>query len=296
MAHKPPFSLLISKKALLLLLLPSIIFFMIFFIYPICENFILAFTNKSLYHYYDYGFVGLSNFTKMFSAPDFYVVSGHTIFWLICTVSLQIIFGLSFAVFFTSPSLKGRNIYRALLLLPWAVPNVVMIMVWRGMFNPSFGAVNFILGADVPWYSSPEYAFLMIQIVNIWLAYPFLTLLLTGAILSIPAEIFESAKILGCSAFQKLRHITLPLIKPIFAYGLLLTSATAFMQFPVIWLLTRGGPGGSTDILMTWAYKEAFYSQRYGYHAAIAIFGALISIIFAIVIIKKGKVLEVAVK
>jgi len=296
MAHRPPFSLLISKKTLLLLLLPSIIFFMTFFIYPICENLMLAFTNKSLYHYYDYEFVGLSNFTKMFSSPEFYVILGRTLLWLICTVSLQVIFGLSFALLFTSPSLKGANIYRALLLLPWAVPNVVMIMVWRGMFNPNFGAINSILGVDVPWYTSPKYAFLMIQIVNIWLAYPFLTLLLTGAIQSIPTEIFELTKILGCSAFQKLRHVTLPLIKPILSYGLLLTSATAFMQFPVIWLLTRGGPGGSTDILMTWAYKEAFFSQRYGYHAAIAVFGALISILFAIIIIKKGKILEVAVK
>ena len=293
---KPPFSLLIGKTALLLLLLPSIIFFLFFFIYPITQNLMLAFTNKSLYHYYDYGFVGLANFARMFSSSSFYTVLGQTLLWMTCTVSLQVVFGLSFAIFFTSPSLKGGNIYRGLLLLPWAVPNVVMIMILKGMFNPTFGVVNSILGADTPWYTSPFYAFLMIQIVNIWLAYPFLTLLLTGAIQSIPTEIFESAKIWGCSAFQQLRHITLPLVKPILSYGLLMTSATAFTQFPVIWLLTRGGPGGSTEVLMTWGYKEAFFSYNYGYHAAIAMFGALITIIFAIFIIKKGKILEMAVQ
>lgn len=296
MARKPPFSFLIGKKALLLLLLLPIIFFLFFFIYPITQNLVLAFTNKSLYHYYNYEFVGLANFARMFSSPTFYTVLGQTLFWTICTVSLQVIFGLSFAIFFTSPSLKGGNIYRGLLLLPWAVPNVVMIMIWKGMFSPVFGVINPVLGANIPWYTSPLYAFLMIQIVNIWLAYPFLTLLLTGAVQSIPTEIFESAEIWGCSAFQKLRHITLPLVKPILSYGLLMTAATAFTQFPVIWLLTRGGPGGSTDVLMTWAYKEAFANYNYGYHAAITMFGALISIIFAIFIIKKGRVLEMAVQ
>lgn len=296
MSHKPPFSLFISKRTLLLLLIPSIIFFLFLFIYPIIQNLMLAFTNKSLYHYYNYEFIGLANFIRMFSSPGFYIILGQTLLWTVCTVSLQVIFGLSFALFFTSPSLKGGNIYRGLLLLPWAVPNVVMIMVWKGMFSPTFGAINSVLGANIPWYTSPLPAFLMIQTVNIWLAYPFLALLLIGAIQSIPTEIFESAEIWGCNALQKLRHITLPLVKPILSYGLLLTSATALMQFPVIWLLTRGGPGGSTEVLMTWAYKEAFFSYNYGYHAAIAMFGALIAIIFAIFIIKKGKILEVAVR
>ena len=296
MYQKTSFSLLIKKRILLLFLLPALFFFLAFFIYPIFENLRLAFTNKSLYHFYQYDFVGLRNFKDIFISPEFYPVLARTFLWLICTVFLQVIFGLFFSLFFTSPSLAARNIYRALILLPWAVPNVVMILVWRGMFNPTFGVINFILGKKISWYASPWHAFLMIQIVNIWLAYPFLTLLLTGAIQSIPAELKELAKIEGCNSIQELRYITLPIIKPILSYGILLTSATAFMQFPVIWLLTRGGPGGATDILMTWAYKEAFYSQRYGFHASIAIFASLVSIIFAFFIIKRGGLLEKGIK
>lgn len=255
-------------------------------------NLTLAFTNRSIYHFHEYKFIGLANFMEMFSSASFYTVMTQTFLWVICTVSLQVIFGLFFALFFTSPSLKGRSIYRGLMLLPWAVPNVVMILIWKGMFNPSFGVINLILGKNMPWYTSPEYAFLMIQIVNIWLAYPFLMLILTGAIQSIATELLELAEMFGCSLLQKLRYITLPLVKPILSYGTLLTTGTAFMQFPVIWLLTRGGPGGSTDVVMTWAYKEAFYTQRFGYHAAIAMFSSLISLIFALLIVKKGKILE----
>lgn len=292
MVLRTPSSFLINKRTLLILVLPSLIFYSIFFIYPIIMNLTLAFTNRSMYHYYEYDFIGLANFIEMFSSADLYTIMGRTFFWVICTVGLQIICALFFALFFTSPHLKGRNIYRALMLLPWAFPNVVMILVWRGMFNPSFGVINVVLGTNIHWYNSPEYAFLMIQIVNIWLAYPFLMLMLTGAIQSIPTELSELAQMFGCSTSQKLRYITLPLIKPILSYGTLLTSGTAFMQFPVIWLLTRGGPGSATDIIMTWAYKEAFYSQRFGYHAAIAIFASCISLVFALIVIKRGQVLE----
>jgi len=291
-AARTPSSFLINRKTLLILILPSLTFYSIFFIYPIVMNVALAFTNRSMYHFYEYDFVGLANFVEMLSSADFYSVMGRTFFWVVCTVFLQIGCGLFFALFFTSPHLKGRGIYRGLMLLPWAFPNVVMILVWRGMFNPSFGVINVLFGTKINWYNSPEYAFLMTQVINIWLAYPFLMLLLTGAIQSIPTELSELAEMFGCSSLQKLRHITFPLVKPILSYGTLLTSGTAFMQFPVIWLLTRGGPGNATDIIMTWAYKEAFYSQRFGYHAAIAIFASLISLIFALFAIKRGGVLE----
>lgn len=291
MIHKPS-SFLISRKTLLFLILPPIVLYFIFFIYPIIMNVAMAFTNRSIYHFYQYDFIGPANFAEMLSSSRFYTVMGGTFLWVVCTVSLQIVSGLFFALFFTSPHLKARSIYRGLMLLPWAFPNVAMILVWRGMFNPTFGVINFLLGKDIPWYNSPTYAFSMIQIVNIWLAYPFLMLLLTGAIQSIPTELSELAEMFGCSTLQKLRYVTLPLITPILSYGTLLTSGTAFMQFPVIWLLTRGGPGTATDIVMTWAYKEAFFSQRYGYHAAIAMFASLISLIFALFIIRRGKVLE----
>ena len=232
----------------------------------------------------------------MFASPEFYHVIARTLLWLICTVTLQVIVGLFFTSFFTSRSLKGQSVYRGFLLLPWAVPNVVMILVWKGMFNPTFGVINFILGKRIQWYTSPSHAFLMIQTVNIWLAYPFLTLLLVGAIQSIPPELSELFRMEGCNALQELFYINLPIVKPILSYGIILTSATAFMQFPVIWLLTRGGPGGATDILMTWAYKEAFFSKQFGYHAAIAIFASLVSIVFTIFIIRKGGMWEKGVR
>jgi len=289
---KPPFSFLIKKRTLLLLILPSLVFYFVFFIYPILVNLMLAFTNMSIYHFYQYGFIGLANFIEMFSSPKFYTVMEQTFLWAICTVSLQVVFGLFFALFFTSPSLKGRTIYRGLMLLPWAVPNIVMILVWKGMFNPTFGVINFILGKNIPWTTSPDYAFWMIQIINIWLAYPFLMLLLTGAIQSIPTEFIELADVFGCNILQKIRYIILPLVMPVLSYGVILTSGTAFMQFPVIWLLTRGGPGGSTEVIMTWAYTEALNNYRFGYHAAIAMFASLISLIFAFLAIRKGKILE----
>lgn len=292
MTHKPPFSFLIKKRTLLLLILPSLIFYLAFFIYPILVNLMLAFTNMSIYHFYQYDFIGLANFIEMFSSPKFYIVMEQTFLWVICTVSLQVVLGLFFALFFTSPSLKGRTIYRGLMLLPWAVPNIVMILVWKGMFNPTFGVINFILGKNIPWTTSPDYAFWMIQIINIWLAYPFLMLLLTGAIQSIPTEFIELADVFGCNILQKIRYIILPVVMPVLSYGVIQTSGTAFMQFPVIWLLTRGGPGGSTDVIMTWAYTEALNNYAFGYHAAIAMFASFISLIFAFLAIRKGKILE----
>jgi len=259
------------------LLLPTAVVIVAVILYPFLYNFWLSLSNMSLYHARDARLVGLDNYKSIFAEPQLYIVLAKTIVWTVVNVFFHVVIGVAVALLLNQ-QIRGRGVFRALLILPWAMPQYIVALTWRGMFNYQYGSVNLILGKvfgipPVPWLSSETWAFAAAIITNIWLGFPFMMIIALGALQSIPTELYEAASIDGASSWQKLRHVTVPLLKPIMVPAISLGTIWTFNNLNVIWLVTRGGqPADKTHILVTYVYKAAFTYYRYGYAAAFSVF------------------------
>jgi ABC-type sugar transport system permease subunit len=230
-----------------------------------------------------YDFVGLRNFGEILSgggtpitdAGNFYFTLGVTLLWTTLNVALHLSIGLLLALLLKDPLLKGKGIYRVLLILPWAVPNYITALMWKGMFHQQFGAVNQVLSVfgieNMSWFSTFWTAFTANVVTNTWLGFPFMMVVCLGALQSIPNDLYEAAEVDGASRWYQFSRITLPLLKPALLPSVILGSIWTFNMFNVIYLVSGGEPGGSTDILITEAYRWAFIRhERYGLAAAYA--------------------------
>ena len=229
--------------------------------------------------YNTYEFVGLQNFGQILSdfsfsqTKNFYRTLAVTILWTVTNVSLHVSIGLGLALMLKDKSLRFTPLYRTLLVIPWALPNYITALIWKGMFNKEYGAVNAFLSAmgvdAVSWFNSFWGAFFANLVTNVWLGFPFMMVISLGALQSIPNELYEAADVDGAGAWDKFVRITLPLLKPALFPAVILGSIWTFNQFNVIYLVSGGAPDGETDILITEAYRWAFEGrQQYGYAAA----------------------------
>ena len=179
--------------------------------------------------------------------------------------------------------MKLRGLYRVLLIVPWAVPNYITALIWRGMFDTEFGAINALLSslglAPVSWFSQFATSFAANLATNTWLGFPFMMVVTLGALQAIPRDLEEAAAVDGAGVWDRFRHVTLPLLKPALMPAVILGSVWTFNMFNVIYLVSGGEPDGGTEILISEAYKWAFTRQaQYGYAAAYAVlvFGVLL--------------------
>ena len=179
--------------------------------------------------------------------------------------------------------IRAKSFFRTILILPWAVPQYITALTWRGMFNSEFGQVNLILerlfGFTVPWLSTEWGAFAACLITNIWLGFPFMMIIALGGLQSIPKSLYEAAEIDGASRWMQFKNITVPLLKPVMVPAITLGVIWTFNNFNVVWLVSNGGePSDTTHILVSWVYKAGFTYFRMGYAAAFSmiIFGILL--------------------
>ncbi|WKX69963.1 carbohydrate ABC transporter permease [Streptomyces sp. XD-27] len=235
-----------------------------------------------------YDFVGLDNFTAILKDEIFWDRLGWTVVWTVSCVAVSFVLGLGLAVMLNR-QFKGRTLYRSLLILPWAVPAFVSVFAWRLLYNEKNGILNKILdggGIDaVPWLNDPTMAKVSVIAVNVWLGVPFMLVALLGGLQSIPGELYEAAEMDGASPWQRFRHITLPGLRSVSSTVVLLSTIWTFNMFPVIFLLTRGGPGDSTEILVTYAYRLSFVNSPRDFAGASAwgVMILLILMLFAVV-------------
>ncbi len=228
-------------------------------------------------------FVGFANFADILFGQrygitdplNFYFTLGVTALWTAANVTLHVSLGLALALLLRAPWLKLKGVYRALLIVPWAVPNYITALIWKGMFHKQFGAINEVLGLfgiePVGWFSHFWTALTANVVTNTWLGFPFMMVVALGALQSIPKELYEAAEVDGASAWQRFRHVTLPLLGPAMLPAVLLGTIWTFNMFNVVYLVSGGEPDGSTDILISEAYRWAFQRQeQYGYAAAYA--------------------------
>jgi arabinogalactan oligomer/maltooligosaccharide transport system permease protein len=235
-------------------------------------------------------YVGFANYVAILTARggdllghgSFYVTLLVTILWTVLNVTLHVSIGLVLGVLLSRPWMKLRGVYRALLILPWAVPSYVTALAWKGMFHRQFGAVNALLsffGAEpISWFSKFSTALTANVTTNVWLGFPFMMVVTLGALTSIPKEVLEAADVDGATRAQKFFRVTLPLLRPALLPAVLLGAIWTFNMFNVVFLVSGGEPDGSTDILVSDAYRWAFTRDaQYGYAAAYAvlIFGLL---------------------
>ncbi len=240
----------------------------------------------SLFHHDagEYTFVGLANFTDILTSKgyriteplSFYFTLVVTLAWTLANVVLHVSIGLFLAILLKEPLLKLRGVYRVLLIVPWAVPNYITALMWKGMFHQQFGAINAILGhlgiAPVSWFTHWTTSFAANVITNTWLGFPFMMVVSLGALQSIPADLYEAAEVDGASKWTQFRRITLPLLKPALLPAVILGSVWTFNMFNIIYLVSGGEPGGGTDILVSEAFRWAFQrNEQYGFAAAYSV-------------------------
>lgn len=217
------------------------------------------------------------------------------------TVLTQFAFGLLLALALNK-AIRGRRIYRSILVLPYAMPSIMSILIWGGMFNTEFGAINELLGEQVAWFQDPGFARIAVIVVNLWLGFPYFYLVSSGSLQAIPGELLEAAAIDGANPRQIFRKVTLPLLLQILTPLLIASFAFNFNNFNLIYLLTGGGPrneldgelAGATDILISYTYQIAFGSsiQDLGLASAISVIIFFIVASISIYGVRRSKVLD----
>jgi arabinogalactan oligomer/maltooligosaccharide transport system permease protein len=280
---------------------PGLILLIFTVVFPLLFAITLSFTNYDLYnspprHLVDW--VGFDNFINLFTVPlwknTFFNVFSWTIVWTLVATTCQIALGLFLAVLANDKRVKFKKTIRTILILPWAVPGFVSILVFAAMFNDQFGSINRdiiipLFGGDgIPWLTDPFYTKILLIMIQTWLAYPFLFALFSGVLQSISSEWYEAADVDGATRWQKFKNITMPHVLFATAPLLIIQYTTNFNNFNVIYLLNGGGPAvkgqsaGGTDILISWVYKLTFETNNYSMAAAISLIIGLLVSIFAI--------------
>jgi arabinogalactan oligomer/maltooligosaccharide transport system permease protein len=260
-------------------------------LFPLAYNFYLAFRNMSLYHFADHTWVGFAQFRELLGQRIFYDMLWKSVVWTAVNVVFHVAIGVALAVLLSGP-LRGRAVYRTLLILPWAMPQYISALTWRGMFNFEYGAVNLILQRiglpAIPWLSDPTWAFIAPIICNIWLGFPFMMVVALGGLSAIPAELYEAAELDGASAWERFRNITWPQILPVMTPAVILGTIWTFNNMLVVWLVSRGGePADHTHILVTYIYKVAFTYSRYSYAAAFSVVVFLLLLAFVMLTLRR---------
>lgn len=297
----------------LMLIAPAFLGLVLLIIYPLLWEFNASFTNMSLNRLCDPGipagllttcrgepmFVGTLNYERVFTQPilsqvGFFQLLGQTVLWTALNVSLHVAGGLGLALLLHR-QMRGKGVYRALIVLPWAVPQIVALAVWRTELHPEFGMVNQLLGTlgiDGPsWLTDPVWNFAAMVLVNVWLGVPFMMVILLGGLQSIPGDLYEAAEIDGASSRESFRHITLPLLAPVMTPAVILGTVWTFNNFNVPFIINQNEIETS-DTLVTGLFRAAFQYNRYGFAAAFAFVIFALLLLFVVWYVRRSGALR----
>lgn len=271
---------------------PALLLILIVIVFPIVYTGWISLTNMSLYHWTDYEIIGLDNYARALFKFDsgFLSALATTLVWTVLNMILQIGLGFLIALGLNAPGLRLKRVYKTLLMVPWAVPAYISILLWRvGMFNTEFGILNKFLSmlgmGKVDFLAGNGIAFVSCMTLNLWMALPFMISTIDGALQSVDASLYESATLDGAGFWVRTRAITVPAIRPIIAPAAVMTTFITFKQFDIIYLLTqqRGYMTGATlNTVITYAHQNAFASNNYGLSSAVSMLLFVVIILFSI--------------
>jgi arabinogalactan oligomer / maltooligosaccharide transport system permease protein len=249
--------------------------------------------------------IGFANYVRIFTdqriSQDFLGIFLWTLAFAIISVAGTFGLGLVLATVLNDPRVRGQKLYRSLLILPYAIPGFISLLVWSGFYNSEFGLMNELFGLSINWFGDPFWAKVAVIITNLWMGFPYMFLVCTGALQAIPADLKEAASLDGASGLTNFRKITFPLLLVSVAPLLVATFAFNFNNFGAIFLLTEGGPfspanptAGATDILISYTYRLAFgaSAQQIGFASAISVILFIITGVLAAIQFRATKVLE----
>lgn len=258
-------------------------------VFPILYTGYISLTNMNLYHWSDFEIVGLENYKRALLKLDsgFLRALITTIIWTVVNMVLQVVIAYLIALGLNAEGLRLKRVYKTLLMFPWAMPAYVSILTWKvGMYNTEFGLLNkflvFLGFPKVDFLSQNASAFFACLILNLWMALPFMIVMIDGALQSIDKSMYESAVLEGVTFWQKNLYITIPSLRNIVAPAVIMTTFTTFKQFDIVYLLTmqKGSySGADLQTIITYAHQNAFVSNNYGLSSAVSI------VIFGIIIL-----------
>lgn len=271
------------------LLLPTVIVLILLTLYPTVFSFSLSLNEWNMANRLaTWNFVGLQNFASILRDARFWNAAEVTATFIFGTVGVQLLLGLGIAVLLQG-QVVARGLVRTALLLPMMTTPVVVGLIWRFMYNPTQGILNYLLGqVGLPtpnWLGSLQTGLIAVMLADIWEWTPFMVLILLAALQTLPREPFEAAAIDGASAWQAFLNITLPLLRPTIVVAVLIRAIDSFKTFDLVYVLTNGGPGTSTETLSFYTYKWGFKFFQMGYAAALSFLMLIMVVIFANVLI-----------
>jgi multiple sugar transport system permease protein len=257
-------------------LLPLVAYLLLCYAYPLLTNIDLSIRDYTVRSFVYGGapLIGWDNYATVFADPAFGTALRNTVVFTVASLVFQYVIGLALAVFFAR-GFRLSVTLRALLLVPWLLPLIVSASTWAWMLNSEAGVVNAILAfcglGTVDWLTSPDWSLVAVTIANIWIGIPFNLVVLYSGLRNIPAELYEASSLDGAGRWQAFWHVTFPMLRPISGITLLLGMIYTLKVFDIIWIMTRGGPSGSSTTLATWSYELGFGNMlpRFGPSAAV---------------------------
>ena len=273
-----------------LLVGPLVLWLVVTIAVPLAYSVYLGFTDAGVIGT-GANFTGLENYAKVCGDPEFRSAFGRSLVWAVGGAVIQTVLAFA-AALALNQAFRGRRFARTWIILSWIIPTIVIAILWRWMLNASYGVINFIVTAvgiaDAPidFLGSPKWALPTVIAINAWRWFPFLALLILAGLQSIPKEYYEAAKVDGASATQRFFNITMPQLQPVLYVVGLIGTLWAFNIFDVIWLLTQGGPSGSTQTLPVLIYDKAFNGFALGEASAISVLLCAFLLIFSLVYIR----------
>lgn len=274
------------KKLPLYLILPSLLLALFVISYPLYELINLSLSDVNRFGKIR-GYIGLENFIYILEDPLFIDAALRTIVWTVAVVGGTILFSVPIAVILNT-DFHGRGVARTILMLPWAISLPMTAIVWRWSLNGEFGMLNAalinlgLIDTPIVWLAQSALAFPVQIGLGILVSIPFTITIFLGGLSSIPQDLYEAAKMDGANLWQQFKRITYPLLRPFINMAIVLNVIYVFNSFPIIWVLTQGGPNNETDILVTYLYKQAFNFGHIGEASAVSIVMFSVLLVFTI--------------
>ncbi len=264
-------------------------------IYPIVRISVMSFQNWYLLRPAKNGvFIGLDNFRKLFHDKYFIASVKKTLIYIVITVPFRYVLGYATAIMLNR-KFVGRTIARGIIVIPWAVPEVVTCLIWMLMMQKDYGIINTelirfgLISSGIGWLTSNKVAMTSAVIVNIWKGFPFVAVMLLAGLQSVPQDLYEAAMVDGASDWKQFWHITIPQLRPISAVVFMLLIVWTIRDYGIVYVLTGGGPSRATEILTIYMYKEAFNDFNYGIAAACGFLMMIVVLIFVVFYLKAQK-------
>jgi len=280
-----------------LYILPILAVTILLFVLPVIYSVYISFTNLSLLHFLKYSFIGLKNYIIIFKYGYFTQLLENTLIWTLGSLVTMMSLGFALALILNQRDLKGKTIFYAILILPWAFPGFISILIWQGLWVDPYGMMNRLI---LPMLHLPHInaltstidAWIELIVTNDWLSFSYFMTVFYSALQSIPRELYDIAELDGAGTFTKFFRITLPLLKKTIAFVFISSFVFTWNNFYPIFVLTGGGPGISTETFIVYAYQEAFSYSNFSLAAAWSVISTLFTAILGIIVIKYTHILE----